>query len=108
VTEQGSQLGSYGRSVVGQPPVGDAHHPMTGELKCGVAPAVPFERGAVAVEGVAVELDDQLCLAPKEVHLEAGDRNVDGGLGKPRVPTKAKEAALELRSRFGERLVAGK
>ena len=87
MTEQGFQLGLYGRSVLGQPPVGDAHHPMTGELKCGVTPTVPFERGAVAVEGVAVELDDQPCRAPEEVHLETGDWNIDGGPGKPSVPT---------------------
>jgi hypothetical protein len=49
-------------------------HPVAGRLERGVAAAVALERGSTRVEGVAVDLDDQPLLAPKEVDLVAGER----------------------------------
>src|SRR6266576_1069148 len=46
--------------LVVQTSMGDAYHPVVGELQGGVADAVALEGGSGAVEGVAVELDDEL------------------------------------------------
>jgi hypothetical protein len=85
-------------SLVVQTPMGDAHHPVLGELEGGVADAVALERGAGAVEGVAVELDYEFPFAPEGVDFEALCFDVDGGAREGRRPRRSRGSGVPARS----------
>ena len=63
-----------------EPTVGDAQHASSRRAaSCSVAPAVVLERGARAVELVAVELHHDLLVLPDGIDLLAADPDVHGG-----------------------------
>jgi hypothetical protein len=59
--------------------VGEADGSVAGYLKGGVAGSVALESRVVAVEGEAVEFDDEALVGPERVDLETEDRRVEGG-----------------------------
>jgi hypothetical protein len=87
--------------------MGDPEHAVAGQLEPGITIAVPLEGGAAAVEGVAVELDDQSLLAPQSIHLEPFSRRVEAGQGEVGSSTQLQEPALELRARDRRWMNAG-
>ena len=84
---------------------GDRDHPVAGGLQGGEALAIALERPAAAVEGPAVELDDEPVGRPERVHLVALDENVAGRqrevLGAAEVEEEGFELALRARRIVG-------
>lgn len=75
---------------------GEAQDRVPARLEVGVAGAVVLERGAVAVGRLAVGLDQDAAVEPREVDHVAADRVVDLGLGQAGLTHQAEHAAFEL------------
>ena len=95
--QQGPDQGRDRARLGVDPPLGEPDHPVAGDLQLRVAAAVGLELLARAVVPVAVDLDDELLIAPDRVDQLAFDQDVALRLGEPGVADQRQEAILQLR-----------
>jgi hypothetical protein len=61
--------------------------------KLAIPPAIALERATAAVKGIAVDLYDEACFAPKEVDLEAPEARADFGVRQARLRTSPRNSS---------------
>jgi hypothetical protein len=81
---------------VGDHPLGDVDAVAPGSNVGDVLAPIGFERSAVLVELVAIELGDQVVLGPEAIDQAPVDKDVGLRVGEPMVAQKLQEMALEL------------
>jgi hypothetical protein len=86
---------------------GEAQHPPAVDDQQRVPSTIVFERGRRAVVGVAVDLDDELDVAPDEVDFEAFDDGVGLWSWQVVVVAEGEEELLQVAAGQGRGGVEG-
>ena len=93
-SEHACDRGHNGQRLLGELAPSDANYGVAGGNVRLVAAAIALKGRSVAVELVAVELDNQLLVRPEEVSFEPGDPHVRKRLRKTGVAQQLQHPAL--------------
>src|SRR3954451_21656574 len=100
--EEGPDLPFEVVGLTGYRPIRNPNHATAGPLDPGITTAIGLERMAVAVEGPAVELDDEALLGPETVDRVASDGDVDRRDQEFAVAAVTQEPPLEVGAGLGK------